>query len=172
MRPQLSLTLTDAVIVTAGRLRELFPSTGPIANERCLTVVGPRQGWRSRHTIPLRRTHRRCADHFGVLLALAFADYAAVLPGLIFAGTDLAISRRLFDDTCLWVIAATALVSETVYPALGRLSDGSPTAYGLRLRTGPQCSALVSDGGGDTLWHLMLCRSRRGGEQRPNARKR
>jgi len=40
---------------------------------------------------------------------------------LIFAGTDLAISRRLFDGkpSCLWVIGATALVTVTVNPALG-----------------------------------------------------
>jgi hypothetical protein len=40
---------------------------------------------------------------------------------LIFAGTDLAISRHLFDGkpSCLWVIGATAFVTVTVNPALG-----------------------------------------------------
>jgi MFS superfamily sulfate permease-like transporter len=40
---------------------------------------------------------------------------------LIFAGTDLAMSRRLFDGkpSCLWVIGATALVTVTVNPAVG-----------------------------------------------------
>jgi hypothetical protein len=40
---------------------------------------------------------------------------------LIFAGTDLAISRRLFDGkpSCWWVIGTTAFVTVTVNPALG-----------------------------------------------------
>jgi MFS superfamily sulfate permease-like transporter len=66
-----------------------------------------------------------------LVLAAAFADHAAALFALIptgavgslliFAGTDLAISRRLFDGkpSCLWVIGATALVTVTVNPALG-----------------------------------------------------
>ena len=66
-----------------------------------------------------------------LVLAVAFADHAAALFALIpigavgslliFAGTDLAISRRLFDGkpSCLWVIGATALVTVTVNPALG-----------------------------------------------------
>src|SRR4029077_2072014 len=36
--PQLSLTLTNAVIVTASLSRELFPSTGSIASERRLAM--------------------------------------------------------------------------------------------------------------------------------------
>ena len=36
--PQLSLTLTNAVIVTASLARELFPSTGAIASERRLAL--------------------------------------------------------------------------------------------------------------------------------------
>ena len=66
-----------------------------------------------------------------LVLAVAFSDHAAALFGLIpvgavgalliFAGTDLAISRRLFDGkpSCLWVIGATALVTVTVNPAFG-----------------------------------------------------
>ena len=66
-----------------------------------------------------------------LVLAIAFADHAATLfklipigavgALLIFAGTDLAISRRLFDGkpSCLWVIGATALATVTVNPALG-----------------------------------------------------
>jgi MFS superfamily sulfate permease-like transporter len=71
---------------------------------------------------------------FGVVLlvlAVGFADRAAslfaVIPIgavgalLIIAGTDLAISRRLFDGrpSCLWLIGVTALVTVTVNPALG-----------------------------------------------------
>ena len=66
-----------------------------------------------------------------LVLAVGFADHAAALFALIpvgavgalliFAGTDLAISRRLFDGkpSCLWVIGATALMTVTVNPALG-----------------------------------------------------
>jgi hypothetical protein len=36
--PQLSLTLTNAVIVTATLARELFPATGSIVNERNLAI--------------------------------------------------------------------------------------------------------------------------------------
>ena len=66
-----------------------------------------------------------------LVLAVAFTDHAAALFALIpigavgslliFAGTNLAISRRLFDGkaSCLWVIGATAFVTVTVNPALG-----------------------------------------------------
>ena len=66
-----------------------------------------------------------------LVLSVGFAEHAAALFALIpigavgslliFAGTDLAISRRLFDGkpSCLWVIGATALVTVTVNPALG-----------------------------------------------------
>ena len=59
------------------------------------------------------------ADHAGALFALI--PIGAVGALLIFAGTDLAISRRLFDGkpSCLWVIGATAFVTVTVNPALG-----------------------------------------------------
>jgi MFS superfamily sulfate permease-like transporter len=66
-----------------------------------------------------------------LVLAVGFADHAPTLFALIpigavgalliFAGTDLAISRRLFDGrpSCWWVIGTTALVTVTVNPALG-----------------------------------------------------
>ena len=66
-----------------------------------------------------------------LVLTVAFADHAAapfaLIPIgavgslLIFAGTDMAISRRLFDGkpSCLWVIGATALVTVTFDPAVG-----------------------------------------------------
>jgi MFS superfamily sulfate permease-like transporter len=71
---------------------------------------------------------------FGVVvlvLAVGFAEHAAALftiipigavgALLILAGTDLAISRRLFagKPSCWWVIGATALATLTVNPALG-----------------------------------------------------
>jgi MFS superfamily sulfate permease-like transporter len=66
-----------------------------------------------------------------LVLAVGFADRAAALFAiipigavgalLILAGTDLAISRRLFDGkpSCLPVIGVTALVTLTINPALG-----------------------------------------------------
>src|ERR1700681_1118136 len=71
---------------------------------------------------------------FGVVvlvLAVGFADHAAALFAvipigavgalLILAGTDLAVSRRLFDGkpSCWPVIGITALVTVTINPALG-----------------------------------------------------
>ena len=71
---------------------------------------------------------------FGVVvlvLAVGFADHAAgllaIIPMgavgalLILAGTDLAVSRRLFDGKplCWWVIGVTAVITATVNPALG-----------------------------------------------------
>jgi MFS superfamily sulfate permease-like transporter len=65
-----------------------------------------------------------------LMLAVGFEEHAAALLALIpigavgslliFAGTDLAISRRLFDGrpSCLWVIGATAFVTVTINPAL------------------------------------------------------
>jgi MFS superfamily sulfate permease-like transporter len=66
-----------------------------------------------------------------LVLAVGFADHAAALFAiipigavgalLILAGTDLAISRRLFDGKpSYWpVIGVTALVTLTINPALG-----------------------------------------------------
>ena len=147
--PQLSLTLTNAVIVTASLSRELFPATGAIASERNLALSSglanvllcPFGAMPMCHGAGgLAAQHRFGARTglapiiFGVvvlLLALGFADHAAAIFAivpigavgalLIMAGTDLAISRRLFDGkpSCLPVIGVTALVTLTVNPALG-----------------------------------------------------
>ena len=147
--PQLSLTLTNAVIVTASLSRELFPLNGAVASERRLALSSglanvllcPLGAMPMCHGAGgLAAQHRFGARTglapiiFGVVLlvlAVGFAQHAAALFGLIpvgavgslliFAGTDLAISRRLFDGrpSCLWVIGATALVTVTVNPALG-----------------------------------------------------
>lgn len=147
--PQLSLTLTNAVIVTASLARELFPSTGSIASERRLALSSglanvllcPFGAMPMCHGAGGLAAQFRFGARTGLapiifgavllVLAIAFADHAAVLFALIpmgavgslliFAGTDLAISRRLFDGkpSCLWVIGATALVTVTVNPALG-----------------------------------------------------
>src|SRR6516225_9175245 len=147
--PQLSLTLTNAVIVTASLSRELFPSTGAIASERRLALSSglanvllcPLGAMPMCHGAGGLAAQFRFGARTGLapiifgavllVLAVAFADHAAALFALIpigavgslliFAGTDLAISRRLFDGkpSCLWVIGATALVTVTVNPALG-----------------------------------------------------
>jgi MFS superfamily sulfate permease-like transporter len=66
-----------------------------------------------------------------LVLAVGFADHAAALFAiipigavgalLILAGTDLAISRRLFDGkpSCLPVIGVTTLATLTINPAFG-----------------------------------------------------
>jgi hypothetical protein len=147
--PQLSLTLTNAVIVTASLSRELFPATGSIANERNLALSSglanvllcPFGAMPMCHGAGGLQAQYRFGARTGLapiifgaallVLAIGFADHAAALFSLIpigavgalliFAGTDLAISRRLFDGkpSCLWVIGATALVTVTVNPALG-----------------------------------------------------
>ena len=147
--PQLSLTLTNAVIVTASLSRQLFPSTGSIATERRLALSSglanvllcPFGAMPMCHGAVGLAAQFRFGARTGLapiifgavllVLAVGFADNAAALFALIpigavgslliFAGTDLAISRRLFDakPSCLWVIGATALVTVTVNPALG-----------------------------------------------------
>jgi MFS superfamily sulfate permease-like transporter len=147
--PQLSLTLTNAVIVTASLSRELFPATGSIASERNLALSSglanvllcPFGAMPMCHGAGGLQAQYRFGARtglapiiFGVVvlvLAVGFADHAAALFAiipmgavgglLILAGTDLAISRRLFDGkpSCWPVIGVTALVTLTVNPALG-----------------------------------------------------
>ena len=147
--PQLSLTLTNAVIVTASLSRELFPATGSIANERNLALSSglanvllcPFGAMPMCHGAGGLQAQYRFGARtglapiiFGVVvlvLAVGFADHAAALfvtipigavgALLILAGTDLAISRRLFDGkpSCWPVIGVTALVTVTINPALG-----------------------------------------------------
>jgi MFS superfamily sulfate permease-like transporter len=147
--PQLSLTLTNAVIVTASLSRELFPSVGSIASERRLALSSglanvllcPFGAMPMCHGAGGLAAQFRFGGRtgltpiiFGAVLlvfAVAFSDHGVALLSLIpigavgalliFAGADLAISRRLFDGkpSCLWVIGATALVTVTVNPALG-----------------------------------------------------
>lgn len=147
--PQLSLTLTNAVIVTASLARELFPARASLASERNLALSSglanvllcPFGALPMCHGAGGLAAQFRFGARSGLaptifgavllVLALGFADRASALFALIpvgavgalliFAGTDLAISRRLFDGkpSCLWVIGATALITVTVNPALG-----------------------------------------------------
>lgn len=147
--PQLSLTLTNAVIVTASLSRELFPKTGSLASERNLALssglanllLSPFGAMPMCHGAGGLQAQYRFGARTGLapimfgivvlVLAVGFADHAAALFAiipigavgalLILAGTDLAISRRLFDGkpSCWWVIGITALVTLTINPALG-----------------------------------------------------
>jgi MFS superfamily sulfate permease-like transporter len=147
--PQLSLTLTNAVIVTASLSRELFPAIGSIASERNLALssglanvlLSPFGAMPMCHGAGGLQAQYRFGARTGLapvilgvvllVLAFGFADHAATLIAiipmgavgalLILAGTDLAISRRLFDGkpSCLPVIGVTALVTLTINPALG-----------------------------------------------------
>jgi MFS superfamily sulfate permease-like transporter len=145
--PQLSLTLTNAVIVTASLARELFPGTGSIASERRLALSSgianillcPFGAMPMCHGAGGLAAQFRFGARTGLapvifgavllVLAVGFAEHAAALFALIpigavgslliFAGTDLAISRRLFDGkpSCWPVIGVTALVTLTINPA-------------------------------------------------------
>jgi MFS superfamily sulfate permease-like transporter len=147
--PQLSLTLTNAVIVTASLSRELFPATGSVASERNLALssglanvlLSPFGAMPMCHGAGGLQAQYRFGGRTGLtpiifgivvlVLAVGFADHAAALFAiipigavgalLILAGTDLAISRRLFDGkpSCWWVIGVTALVTLAINPALG-----------------------------------------------------
>jgi len=147
--PQLSLTLTNAAIVTASLARELFPATGSIANERNLAISSgladillcPFGAMPMCHGGGGLQEQYRFGARTGLapiilgaailVLAIGFADHAAALFAiipigavgalLILAGADLAISRRLFDGkpSCWWVTGVTALATVTVNPAFG-----------------------------------------------------
>jgi MFS superfamily sulfate permease-like transporter len=149
--PQLSLTLTNAVIVTASLSRELFPTTGPIASERNLALssglanvlLSPFGAMPMCHGAGGLQAQYRFGGRTGLapiilgvvvlVLAVGFADDAAALFAiipigavgalLILAGADLAISRRLFDGkpSCWPVIGVAALVTLTINPALGMI---------------------------------------------------
>jgi MFS superfamily sulfate permease-like transporter len=147
--PQLSLTLTNAIIVTASVSRELFQAKGKIASEHNLALSSglanvllcPWGAMPMCHGAGGLQAQYRFGGRTGLtpiifgavllIFAVGFADRAASLFAiipigavgalLILAGADLAISRRLFDGkpSCLWVIGASALVTVTVNPALG-----------------------------------------------------
>lgn len=147
--PQLSLTLTNAVIVTAAVARDLFPGHAALASERNLALssgfanllLPPFGAMPMCHGAGGLTAQYRFGARSGVApvllgaaliaLALAFgeglAGLLAALPigavgALLFvAGMDLALSRRVFDarPDCRPVIAATAFVTVAVNPALG-----------------------------------------------------
>lgn len=147
--PQLSLTLTNAVIVTAALARELFPREGEIASERNLSVSSglanlllcPFGALPMCHGVGGLQAQYRFGSRSGaapiilgivlLILAIGFAEHAVALFSLIpagavgalliLAGADLAVSRRLFDarPSCWPVIGVAALATVAVNPAIG-----------------------------------------------------
>jgi len=147
--PQLSLTVTNAVIVTASLAREFFPARAAIASERNLAIssglanvlLSPFGAMPMCHGAGGLQAQYRFGARTGLapiifgsvllMLAIGFANNAvslfAIIPIgavgalLILAGTDLAVSRRLFDarPSCWPVIGVTALLTLIINPALG-----------------------------------------------------
>ncbi len=149
--PQLALTVTNAVIVTASLCRELFPAEAPRASERNLALssgvanllLAPFGAMPMCHGAGGLQAQHRFGARTGLapmlfgavvlIMGLGFAPSAAQLFALvpiaavgallIIAGSDLAISRRLFDarPSCWPVIGLTALLTVIANPALGLL---------------------------------------------------
>lgn len=150
--PQLPLTLTNAVIVTAALTRTLHPGRAGRSSERNLAlttgignlVLAPFGAMPMCHGAGGVQAHWRYGARTGaapvalgaalLVLALGFADgtamvlaaipAAAVGAMLVMAGADLAISRRLFDarPSCWPVIGATAAGTLIADPAVGLLA--------------------------------------------------
>ena len=150
--PQLPLTLTNAVIVTALVCRDLFPATAGRASERNLALssgfanllLAPLGAMPMCHGAGGVQAQHRFGARTGVapvvlgllllMLGLGFAGSAAQLFALIplaavgalllVAGGDLALSRRLFDaqPSCWPVMAVAAGVTLAFNPALGLLA--------------------------------------------------
>jgi predicted benzoate:H+ symporter BenE len=147
--PQLPLTLTNAVIVTALVCRDLYPASAGRATERNLALstgianltLAPfgampmchgAGGVQAQHRFGAR-TGLAPVLLGGVLLVLgagfaaSAASLLAVIPIsavgalLLVAGTDLALSRRLFDSqpSCWPVIAVAAAATLLINPAVG-----------------------------------------------------
>jgi MFS superfamily sulfate permease-like transporter len=148
--PQLPLTLTNAVIVTAALARDLFPDAPRVSERRlCLTtgianlVLAPLGAMPMCHGAGGLQAQYRFGARTGLapvvlgalllVLALGFAGWvgslfafipvAATGALLVVAGTDLAMSRRLFDarPDCWPAIGIAALGTLLVNPAAGLL---------------------------------------------------
>ena len=152
--PQLPLTLTNAVIVTAALAHDLFGERASRATSRNLALssglanlmLAPFGALPMCHGAGGLAAHHRFGARtglapvlFGVLLlglGLIFADQAgallAVIPLaavgalLLFSAADLAFSRRLFDarPSCWPVIGITAAVTAWIDPFWGLLAGG------------------------------------------------
>lgn len=150
--PQLPLTLTNAVIVTALVCRDLFPATSARASERNLALstgianllLAPFGAMPMCHGAGGVQAQHRFGARTGaapillgvvlLVLGLGFAGSAAALFALIpigavgalllVAGSDLALSRRMFDaqPSCWPVIAVTAAATLLFNPAVGLIA--------------------------------------------------
>jgi hypothetical protein len=150
--PQLPLTLTNAVIVTALVCRDLFPGASARASERNLALstgianllLAPFGAMPMCHGAGGVQAQHRFGARTGVapillgvvllVLGLGFAGSAAALFALIpigavgalllVAGSDLALSRRMFDaqPSCWPVIAVAAAATLLFNPAVGLIA--------------------------------------------------
>jgi predicted benzoate:H+ symporter BenE len=150
--PQLPLTLTNAVIVTALVCRDLFPAAAARASERNLALstgaanllLAPFGALPMCHGAGGVQAQHRFGARTGLapiflgalllVLGLGFAGSAASLFAaipigavgalLLIAGTDLASSRRLFDaqPSCWPVIAVAAGATLYYNPAVGLIT--------------------------------------------------
>lgn len=150
--PQLPLTLTNAVLVTAALARELLPDRADRITEGrlCLTsgalnlLLCPFGAVPMCHGAGGLASHHRFGARTGLgsgllgaaLLALAFAPQAAQLAALslvplpvlgallLFGAADLATSRRILDATfsCRLVIALTAILTFLTNPGVAILA--------------------------------------------------
>jgi MFS superfamily sulfate permease-like transporter len=146
--PQLPLTLTNAVIITAALAHNLFPERAARVTPRNLLLttglanlaLAPLGAMPMCHGAGGVQAQYRFGARGGlapilfgallIVLALGFADAAVALLALIplpavgalliVAGADLALSRRLFDarPDCWPAIALTAALTAFVNPAL------------------------------------------------------
>jgi predicted benzoate:H+ symporter BenE len=147
--PQLPLTLTNAIIVTAALCRELHPARAARASERNLAlssgianlVLAPLGAMPMCHGAGGLQAQHRFGARTGLaplllgvallVLGSSFADSAArllaAIPAgaigalLLVAGADLALSRRLFDarPACWPAIGITAAATLLANPAAG-----------------------------------------------------
>ena len=157
--PQVALTITNAVIVTAALSRALFPEAGGRVSERrlCLTsgaanlLLAPFGALPMCHGAGGLQAHHRFGARSGaaplllgavfLVLALFFAEAAvgllAMIPlsavgaFLVLAGAELAISKRLFDarPDCWPAIGLTALATLVFDAAIG-LAVGCAIEFG------------------------------------------
>jgi predicted benzoate:H+ symporter BenE len=147
--PQLPLTVTNALIVTAALARSLFPDAHARTSERNLALstglgnllLAPFGAMPMCHGAGGLQAQHRFGARTGaapvilgmilLVLGLGFAADAAallaVIPGaaigtlLLVSGVDLAVSRRLFDarPSCWPVIGACAAATLLLNPAAG-----------------------------------------------------
>ena len=161
--PQIPLTLTNAIIVTAAVSRQLFPGESPRVSERNLAITtglgnliaAPFGGYLMCHGAGGMTGHYRFGARTAtapVLLGLALIALGlflgtsgyqllrtipdAVLGGLLlFSGIDLALSSRPgeYKDADLFLVLLMAAIGVAVNPAAA-FAVGVPLAYAVKHR--------------------------------------